>query len=128
MYIFHKYNLLLCAKSLPASPDCYEIKAYDPSSLKINEEKKKAFGLTDEHIELIKSGKSVECRVNGQDAHLLLNPNDGTVAALSEKPAFADRYPHEQQLSLSASEEPALYRDYSSADVNSSKPSNKHTL
>lgn len=124
----HKYNLLLCAKSLPASPDCYEIKAYDPSSLKINEEKKKAFGLTDEHIELIKSGKSVECRVNGQDAHLLLNPNDGTVAALSEKPAFADRYPHEQQLSLSASEEPALYRDYSSADVNSSKPSNKHTL
>lgn len=118
----NNFNMLVSVKRASLSVPTYEVTAYDPSSLKINEDKKKALGLTDEQIDLIKDGKTVECKVEGQNTHLLLNPQDGTVSAFSEKPPFAERQ--------NQTEEKQLYKDYSSnvVDDDNQKSNQKHSF
>ncbi len=119
-------SVLLYADTNRLFPNIVELHSYDPSSLKINEEKRQSLGLGDEQIRLLKDGKSVECTVGGSKAYLLINPKDGVVSALSEKPGFALQPEH--AVKAEAQQPGKDFKDYSLDPDAESNASRKQSL
>lgn len=91
------------------------VRPYDPSSLMIDNSKKEALNLSDDDIARILEGKQIECMVNGQQAYLLINPNEKSVSATLEKAPFRESW-EMPGTELKASETESVYKDYSQND------------